>query len=66
MKTSSLKEMLDKIDAHEKLIEQLTNPKYDDFDARADHDYDLLRDRRDDEELDDCDEYSEDDTFNGE
>tara|TARA_R110000824_G_scaffold148920_6_gene318911 strand:- start:1429 stop:1629 length:201 start_codon:yes stop_codon:yes gene_type:complete len=66
MKTSSLKEMLDKIDAHERLIEKLTSPDCDDFDERADHEYELLRDRRDEEELDNNNEYLEDDTFNGE
>ena len=66
MKTSSLKEMLDKIDAHERLIEKLTSQDCDDFDERADHEYELLRDRRDEEELDNNNEYLEDDTFNGE
>ena len=63
MKTSSLKEMLDKIEAHERLVERITNPDYDDFDGRADHDYERLREIRDDE---DCDQYSENNNLNGE
>ena len=62
MKTSSLKEMLDKVEAHERLIERITNPD-DDFDSRADHEYERLREIRDDE---DWTEYSENDNFNGE
>ncbi len=66
MGTSSLQEMLNRIEARERLLERIANPNYDNFDDRADHEYDRLRDRRDEEEYDENSDYSEDDAFNGE
>ena len=48
---SSLKELLARIEARERLLDKIAGN--DDFDERADHEYDKLRDRLDEEEIND-------------